>query len=524
MIKSTFLSFNSSFCILIISLFFSSCGNEDKDIWSNFKPLNDVDSHIVEYYNQSMPQSAASKQGNPSIYIDFSDGIIQAYTSNAQNKEIISALAQKLADKNDWFGLGKSYNGIGKLEFSDDRDLYNKVTTPANYLDLMAPIEKAIEKIVANNNDAILVTDFEEYTPDGKEQMFAYAKKYFIDWLNKGNSITFFYTRYKEKNLKSKLSTDKNLYYTVFTYGSNNENGLKNKFIEALKGRSVSYQTYDLNPNPYSVRNEYGGKENTGIKSSTFSKFVNANINGLADSKQPFEFIGLNKSWNEDLAKQIDNYIIKVDQGQFQGKLFLNVSNQQAYQLNKLKVVVTNVSEDFVKFARSKEAIKHSPVLTKDAGKNDEWDEKSKKDDITVACFVPKTNQLKPEWKYTPSDLSKSEWPEVFDINSQIFSDHLKNDPANVELITVLHSNYKLKNVKKEDALVRIDFVIDDATPNITNPQLNDFKWVSAIKKETGENSSLYESVRNALQEIKPKGIVYSYFIKLNNNKKEEEK
>jgi hypothetical protein len=66
--------------------------------------------------------------------------------------------------------------------------------------------------------------------------------------------------------------------------------------------------------------------------------------------------------------------------------------------------------------------------------------------------------------------------------------------------------------------------VIDEALPHIGNTQLNDFKWVSAIKKETGENNSLYESVRNALQEVKPKGVVYSYFIKLKNNTKEAEK
>ena len=150
MIKNSTSKFNSWLYVCFIVLAFSAC-HSDKGVWSTFKPLNEVDKHIVNYYNQSMPQSATSKQGNPSIYVDFSDGIIQAYSSNAQNKEIISSLAQKLADKNDWYGLGKSYNGIGKLEFVDDRDLFNKVTTPGNYVDLMAPIEKAIEKIVANN-------------------------------------------------------------------------------------------------------------------------------------------------------------------------------------------------------------------------------------------------------------------------------------------------------------------------------------------------------------------------------------
>ena len=109
MIKSIFSKLNATIIVFILVSFISSCGGGDNDVWSNFKPLTEVDKHIADYYLQSMPQSAASKQGNPSIYVDFSDGIIQAYTSNAQNKEIISALAQKLADKNDWYGLGKSF-------------------------------------------------------------------------------------------------------------------------------------------------------------------------------------------------------------------------------------------------------------------------------------------------------------------------------------------------------------------------------------------------------------------------------
>jgi hypothetical protein len=56
----------------------------------------------------------------------------------------------------------------------------------------------------------------------------------------------------------------------------------------------------------------------------------------------------------------------------------------------------------------------------------------------------------------------------------------------------------------------------DEVEENINNTSLNDFKWISTINAQTGENTSLYESMRNVLQEsqIHPKGIVYTVFLK----------
>ena len=54
-----------------------------------------------------------------------------------------------------------------------------------NYKKQRAPIEKTLERIILNNQPALLMTDFEEYN-GGLIQKAAYAKKYFIDWLAKG--------------------------------------------------------------------------------------------------------------------------------------------------------------------------------------------------------------------------------------------------------------------------------------------------------------------------------------------------
>ena len=40
-----------------------------------------------------------------------------------------------------------------------------------------------------------------------------------------------------------------------------------------------------------------------------FTKWVNYNLNAFSDKNSPYEVVGLNKSWNEDLDKYVQNYL-----------------------------------------------------------------------------------------------------------------------------------------------------------------------------------------------------------------------
>lgn len=505
--------------LLLLSIYILSGCNDDKGSgpWTDFKPLNEIDKNIEGYFNASLGEAANPKKGNPAVYVDFSDGLIQAYKGN-QNVQIVQAVCNKLLNPNiEWYSLGTSK--ITKLEYNSNQ-LFNKVSDPSQYKDIMAPIQEAIKKITGSSNDALLITDFEEYTSDGKEQFGNYPKIYFTDWIKKGNSITFLYTDYTETNKKSKITTSKHLYYTVFTHGKANDTSFVSLIRDALKGR-FNTKIFELNNNLYSVANNYGGRENTGITNSTFAKWVNLNINGSNVRNLPFEVIGINKTWDDGLEKYIQS-IIKKDNGLFLNKLTLNAFDQSAYKLNKIAVKVYDVSDDYEKYVRCSEAINHIPVLTKDAKKEEIWDENSKKDPIIKECYVLNTTNLKQDWIYKPETLSSKEWPEVFDFDKDLFNAHLKNDPGNIELHTVFHPNYKQKNVKKENALLRIDYVIEEATFNDTNPFLMDFQWNSLTIKDK-LNNSLSEAIRNTLQNpaINLKGkILYSYYIKFANAKK----
>jgi hypothetical protein len=514
---------------IITSAIFFSCGTKESGPWDNFKPLSEIDKHIAGYYDASLGQAANPKSGNPAVYVDFSDGIKQAFNEPV-NINLITKLSSKLNGLNvDWFGLGKKkYNGIGPLTYKGN-ELPAKVKDPLSYVDIYSPIEDAIKKIVSSKNDAILITDFEliEEFSDGKQNEITqqYAADEFISWLKNGNSISFFYHSYSEKVSGKNSSTPiiKNLYFTVFTFGKTNENSIVIKVNEAFKGED--FKNFELNNTPYSVANNYGGKDNTGIVNKDFAKWATYNLNASADSNLPYEVIGINKPWSEEKLEKYVQKIITKEDGLFLNKLTMNAEDQKCFKLNKVAVKVYDVSADYEKYAQCNEVINHMPVLTKNEKKEDVWDEKTSKDAIAKLCYNSNSTVLKPEWTYSPKDLKDLD--EVFDLNKSIFEGHLKNEPAKIELQTVFHANYNLKKIieaKAENALLRVDYVIEDATFNDANTQLNDFQWMSSTMPGK-PNSSLSESIRNTLQEtaVNPKGkIIYTYYIKFGYTTKSE--
>ena len=106
-----------------------------------------------------------------------------------------------------------------------------------------------------------MVTDFEEYTTDGKEQFENFAKDEFIKWLKMGNSITFYVANYQEKNAKTKRTVDKHLYFIVFNTAANK---LKADVEYAWKDRGYTYEQFELSTDIYSLENKYAAADKGG--------------------------------------------------------------------------------------------------------------------------------------------------------------------------------------------------------------------------------------------------------------------
>lgn len=477
---------------------------------------------IGDYHEQSLGSSSKVATGKPGVYIDFSDGLIQAYTNSPTNQKIIEFISQKLVgSETEWYGLGKEFNGIGKLDYSTDRDIFNKVTSASSYVDIMAPIESALQKITQSSNDALLITDFEEYTPDGREQQFAYAKQYFQKWVEAGNSISFYYSPYVEKNQKSKIMGPKNLYFVIFNYGETSTGSLLTKFNEALANRGLSnLKHFDINPRAHTIRNDYGGRQLTGLCPDPNAKaelqvgskenVVTYYRNALLEQQRPYEAM----AFDFDLASIKKLYY--EGQNRFTRKLYLDASKSTIYDIRSIRVNVTDVTDDFNWYVKCIDARNNKPKLVKDEGNNKVWDEISRSNPISAECYKENTTEIKDAYVYKYSGGARID--EVFDYDKGIFVDHLKNSPQSVELITTFHKNFSAERIDAGTSLIyRIDFVIESAEPKNLD-QLNDFQWKSVIQKNVN-NTSLYESIRNTIQAVKPQGILYSYYIKFEPSK-----
>lgn len=169
-----------------------------------------------------------------SVYLDMSDGMNSAYET-PESKAILQAVINKLAGSESTKFFGLADEQISPIEMSHT-ELYNYMLNPASYDKQKAPIEKTLEKIVAANQPALLMTDFEEYN-NGVIQKAAYAKKYFIEWLEKGNTITFYKWDFVESG------KNKHMFLAVF---DDNAERLNSRINNAVTTVNQSVATFVL--------------------------------------------------------------------------------------------------------------------------------------------------------------------------------------------------------------------------------------------------------------------------------------
>ncbi len=499
------------------AFFISSCGSSNKDcfnaagvnIWDGL-----LNQRIEKYYDATKNYELREKSENSRVYIDFSNGMIHAYQSNSDNAKMIEKITQKLTGSDTkWYGLGSGE--IYTIDYSTT-ELYNRVTEPRSYASqIMAPIEETLKEITSIESDALFITDFEEYTTDGKEQFENFAKNYFIDWITKGNSIDFIVTDYVEKT-RDGCSVGKHLYFTVFNSSSNKK--LLTDINYALKDRGFRFKTFSLSTNFYELSNEYGAEKKGGIYYDQQGKDILCvmdpiqYVNGLKQKNKDFEFYYFQQDWTNILkySKSLAEPGNPVPFNDFFRKLYINASNEDVFKLNGLDVKIYDITNDFVFYSKTEEVQRNKPSLTKDSNGNTIFS-KNEKNPIALTCYFP-NGEIKPEWKYMP--IERQQIKEMFKFNEELFKNGYKDNNKKIEIGIKFHENFNVSQLGNPQALLRVDVVIADCNPNFENLDL--FKWESTTVKGR-YNESLYEAIRNTLDKVNPNGkVIYSYFIKNN--------
>lgn len=474
-------NFRTLFGLLAVGLSMGlvSCGGGDEGSFTE---------QVKQYFDKDI--TLASVSPRTSAYFDLSDGVVLAYKNNPGAAAFLNATVQRITstDSCDVFSLADDQITPLKLK---QTELYNKVMDEASYSQEMAPIERTLGQIVKDGKSALLVTDFEEFTPDRHVQHQSFATRYFVDWLKRGNDITFFVFDF--------IGARQQPYHLYFVVFDNKNHDLLNRIKESTSGVQ-GYREFHLSRDAYSATTEYpsnikGGnyhdaQSGDDIVTSVLEDGSDNAYHNYGEGAR-FEFYPFGVSWADALQNSKDATETGFDPKYTDlfRHLFFDFSNQDSYIIRKLDVRVTDVEEDFQKFTAYQKAL----AVT----------------DKTASEYYDENGKLLADYDYTKAQPKTVEIKDMLTIDGKLFQQTFAQSAGKKTEIGVGFSPSFKGNIVggQEQDLYRVDVIIAEAEPNI-GPHLEQlFSW--------GLNHNLSDAIRNTLLELKPKGtVIYTYFVK----------
>lgn len=455
----------------------ASCGSSDNA---------NLPQQVKQYFDKDLTLRNATHHS--SAYFDLSDGVVLAYKTQ-EAADFLHATVQRLTSNDSCHVFSLADDKITPLQLKQTQ-LYNKIMDAKSYTQQMAPIEKTLDKIVKDGKSSLLVTDFEEFTPDHQVQHQSFATRYFVNWLKQGNDITFFVFDFiGERNIPY------HLYFIVF---DNKSHQFLNQIKESVAG-ITGYQEFHLSTDAYSVSTQYpsaaqGGNYHDAATGEDLvtSVLEDGSSNAYTNYGQGarLEFYPLGVSWEDALHNSQE-----AAQAGFNPRytdlfrnLFFDFSNQDSYIIRKLDVKVTDVEEDFQNYSLYQQALADK--------------EKS-------STYYDENGKLLAEYDYSKTARKSQEIKDLLVLDQNLFSQSMAQSGGKKAEIGIQFSpNFKGSLIGGDPAdLLRIDITIAESQPNLS-PRLNQlFSW--------GANTNLRDAIRNTLQEMNPKGtVIYTYFAK----------
>jgi hypothetical protein len=462
----------------------------------------DLPATLTAYNDMKAGLDKQQKQGSPAMYVDFSAGMYTAFGTPVIKELMSQCFNTVLAQEFEVYRLAEGQ--VSPLPVSNSTELGQIVNDPKQYLDRRAPIQAAVEKIIASKNDALLITDFEEWQDNKEITTTAYLKIAFSTWLRAGNSISFFVADYKEGKI------DKHIYFTVFTYGR----PVGNSLIDKLRPKLATLPAkFDLATDAYLFITDYPGAKTGGIfrdpggkseKDQNVLDLQAGYINGLAQH-HAFEYYPLGVNWatieqaKKDYSTQFHDFF---------RKLYIDLSNTDSYNYENLEVKTYDATADFERYAKAMEVKKHKPSIVKGTDGEDKISDKEA-DAIALACYNP-DGSVKAAFRYEQQDAQVL--TDVFTLNQTLFANTFRNNKTKTEIGIAFAPQFAVGKIPDASGLIKVVVSIHQAAVNSHNPVLEKFKWVNASGTP---NAALYASVKSTLDELKPADkVMYTYYIK----------
>ena len=441
---------------------------------------------VKAYYDKDITERQEAT--SYSAYFDLSNGIIEAYKTNPAAESLLRQSVNRLTSGEDCTVFSMADDQIETLNLKQTA-LYNLIVDASSYQRQMAPIEKTLGQIVSEGKPSLMVTDFEEYTPDKRIQHASFAAPYFQKWLQAGRDVTFFVYNYVE----GKAQTPKHLYFIVF---DNKQHNLLKMIRESMNGMMPNAE-FTLSPDAYSFTTEYP----SAIKGGNYHAkdghdyVTEVNESGTENSytkygdEVPVEYYPFNGLW-EDVVKNAAGYKEIEDDTQYTHLLrglFFDFSNQDSYIIKKLDIRVTNVERDFQKFTAYNLFKKDQEAFAKRFG----------------------SEELTPEFDYSKGPAPIEEVKDMLVLDQKLFDDTFKKtNGKKTEVGIDFSEKFTGHVVSASDAdMLRIDVIIAESVPNIS-PRLDELFSFNG-------NNNLRDAITVTLQNMNPRGkVIYTYFLR----------
>jgi hypothetical protein len=428
-------------CTICISLLLFGCSSEILEISFD---------EIKTTFEKSNTQNNTILGEKTTLYLDHSTCVIDA----VNNSDVWKAAFGNFTQYSDELVLIK---GSDFETFELNRD-YNEVETTLKRINKdipLADIDKAVKEIVKGNNQAILISDFEDF--DDKpgalatksRDLIPYLSPWLKIWLEKGFSIYIIIEPYKE-TYEGKL-VDKKRFYFIFT-----DDKLKapisanviNKIDHLIKKRTC--QLFKMTNSDISVESP---KSDISARDLDFS----------VEYGNHFDFISIENSWDDirEYVMKLDKYGEPIPQEEKQPIIKnFKLNHGVNYKVENIKVIATNITADFVEQKK----------------------------------------------KISGKDIS-----EAFVVDEKA----LKINLINIYLTDKIFTNDFI-NAEHGGNLIRLDFVIDQVS--IQPYDKSTFEWISLYKNETATcvSNSIENALMdvNVVPTNEKRRLIHTVFIK----------
>lgn len=495
---------------------------------------------IIEKFNSSFLETKSESEysENTNVYVDLSDGITKYALGDSNNKKLLEQ----------FFFTVQNEENLSYFELSDDQVIPYEGTQALSYfiskghydengkLKMGAPIDQAFNRIASKNELGIVVTDGELYDTVAQEvSMNPWASDAFKSWFSTGGKLNIIYTDFSEKN--GGKTYNKHMYVIIFIpkeYDGNLIKSLNSDF----DSNGINFKSMEFNTDVSNLYNrDYPDAQTPGTL--TFNtEFSNA---AGYFSETNFEYINLSEESDFNTYEDGVVYYLR-DLGDENGnkrnrplveKLFLDLESIENYSVDNVKINISNVSDDFIRFKRNYYAKLNQPeILLAESGKDslseenflvfddcftlidgiEPYDIYDKVKSDTSDEFIKMLNS---EFTYNESDLDSKDIKDFLFLDQEAGSNNEKN-LQNFEVVLKFDQKFNEDNLgfsSDQNNIIKVDVLVekDDFTLKNNTVDRRALTWDKI--DDSGVDQTLYTSLLNVLKNNKPNSTIYTYYI-----------